>query len=69
MIQHHFDLDATYDEYKGKGYQIQLGETCNPENDVQLMTSAVSQTASESDTGAVERVLDGLEKNKRNLMN
>lgn len=62
VMQNPSDPDATYDGHKGPGYQVQLSETCHPENDVQLITCAIPQTASEPDSEAVERVLNELEK-------
>ena len=63
VMQNPSDADATYDGHKGQGYQVQLSETCNPENDVQLITSAIAQTAAESDANAVEEVLEDLKAN------
>ena len=60
VMQNPSDPDATYDGHKGQGYQAQLSETCNPENDVQIITAALPQTASESDAYAVEPVLEDL---------
>ena len=57
------DADATYDGHKGPGYQVQISETCDPENQVQLITCAIAQTAAESDSDAVEKVLDDLTAN------
>jgi len=34
------DLDATCDDHKGSGYQVQLSETYNSENSVQLILAA-----------------------------
>jgi len=42
---------------------VQLAETCGEENDVQLITGAIAQTATEHDSGAVEPILDQLEEN------
>jgi hypothetical protein len=61
VIQNPSDPDATYDGHKGPGYQVQLAETCHPENPVQLITCAIPQTAVEPDNDAVEPVLDALE--------
>jgi len=61
VMQNPSDADATFDGHKGPGYQVQLSETCNPENDVQLITCAIPQTAAEPDSEAVEPVLDDLE--------
>lgn len=60
VMQNPSDPDATYDGHKGPGYQVQITETCNPENDIQLITSAIAQTAVESDANAVEKVLEDL---------
>lgn len=61
VMQNPSDPDATYDGHKGQGYQVQLSETCDPDNEVQLITAALAQTAAESDTDAVEPVLNALE--------
>jgi hypothetical protein len=61
VMQNPSDPDATYDGHKGQGYQVQLSETCHLENDVQLITCAIPQTAVESDTAAAGEVLDTLE--------
>ena len=61
VMQNPSDPDATYDGHKGPGYQVQLSETCDPDNEVQLITSALPQTAAESDAEAVEAVLNDLE--------
>jgi len=60
IMQNPSEPDATRDGHKGPGYQAQLSETCNPENEVQLILSALSQTAVESDPNALEPVLDDL---------
>ena len=61
VIQNPSDPDATYDGHKGPGYQVQLSETCHPENETQLITCALPQTAFEPDTTATSEVLDSLE--------
>ncbi len=61
VMQNPSDPDATYDGHKGPGYQVQISETCDSDNEVQLVTSALPQTAAEPDTDAVEPVLDILE--------
>ncbi len=60
VTQNPSDPDATYDGHKGPGYQVQLSETCSKDNKVQLITSAIPQTACEQDTDAVEKVRDEL---------
>ena len=59
-MQNPSDPGASYDGHKGPGYQAQIAETCHPENEVQLITSVIPQTAAESDANAVEGVLDDL---------
>ena len=60
-IQNPSDPEATYDAHKGPGYQVQIAETCHPQNDVQLITAALPQTACEPDVAAVVPMLDQLE--------
>jgi len=64
VMQNPSDPDATYDGHKGPGYQVQLSETCHPENEVQLITCALPQTAVEPDTAATSEVLDSLEESE-----
>jgi hypothetical protein len=61
VMQNPSDPDATYDGHKGQGYQVQIAETCNPENEVQLITYALPQTAAQLDTTATDKALDSLE--------
>ena len=61
VMQNPSDPDATYDGHKGQGYQVQISETCHPENEAQLITCALPQTAVEPDTTATSEVLDSLE--------
>ena len=63
VTQNPSDPDATYDGHKGQGYQAQIAETCNPDNDVQIITCAIPQTAAEPDANAVEEVLEDLQTN------
>jgi hypothetical protein len=60
VIQNPSDLDATYSGHKGAGYQVQLSETCSSENDVQLITGAIPQTAFANDAEAVRPMLEQL---------
>ncbi len=64
VMQNPSDPDATYDGHKGQGYQVQISETCHPENETQLITCALPQTAVESDTTATSEVLDRLEESE-----
>lgn len=59
-VQNPSDVDATYSGHKGQGYQVQLTETCAPENEVQLITAALPQTACELDGASVVPMLDQL---------
>ncbi len=60
VIQNPSDPDATYSGHKGMGYQVQLSETCHPDNEQQLIVAALPQTAVESDALAVLPVLKDL---------
>lgn len=64
VMQNPSDPGATYDGHKGPGYQVQLSETCHPDNEVQLITCALPQTAVEPDTTATSKVLDSLEESE-----
>jgi hypothetical protein len=61
-IQNPSDLGASYSGHKGPGYQVQLAETCAPSNEVQLITAALPQTASEPDADAVVPMIDQLDR-------
>ena len=63
VIQNPSDPDATYDAHKGCGYQTQLSETCSEDNEVQLITSVIPETAVTSDAKAPEAVLGDLREN------
>ena len=53
VIQNPSDLDATCDGHKGQGDQVQLSETCSAENDVQLITGVIPETACANDPQAI----------------
>lgn len=59
-VQNPSDPDATYDGHKGQGYQVQLVETCSDENEVQLILTALPQTAADHDAAALAPVLADL---------
>jgi hypothetical protein len=61
VMQNPSDPDATYDGHKGPGYQAQLSETCSPQNEAQLITCVLPQTAAEPDGAAVAPVLAELQ--------
>jgi hypothetical protein len=52
------DPDATYSHHKGKGYQVQIGETCHPDNPVELITHVAVQGAHQSDHNALMPFLE-----------
>lgn len=60
VVQNPSDPEATYDGKKGPGYQIQLSESCHEDNEVQLITTALPQTAADSDAESVEPVREQL---------
>lgn len=60
-IQNPSDPDASYDGHKGPGYQVRITETCSPDNEVQLITAGLPQTACEGDEAAVAPMLDQLQ--------
>ena len=64
-VQNPSDPDATYDGHKGAGYQVQIAETCSSDNEVQLITAALPQTASEADGASVVPMLKQLEASDR----
>ncbi len=64
VMQNPSDPGATYDGHKGPGYQVQISETCHPDNEVQLITCALPQTAVEPDSTAASEVLDSLEESE-----
>ena len=60
-VQNPSDLDATDSGHKGPGDQVQLAESCTPDNEVQLLTAALPQTACAPDADAVAPILDQLD--------
>jgi hypothetical protein len=54
------DEDATYG-HKGKGYQAQVAETCDPQNEMQVVTHVSMEGAHQSDQHATIPVIDDLE--------
>jgi len=59
-LQSPHDPDVTYG-HKGKGYEVQVSETCDEENPYQLITGTAVNGANESDQNAVQPMLDQLE--------
>ena len=63
VIQNPSDLDATYDGHRveptqGQGDQVQVSETCSDQNDVQLITGVIPETACANDSAAVRPMLE-----------
>jgi hypothetical protein len=54
------DDDATYG-HKGKGYQVQVAETCDQSNEMQVVTHVSTEGAHESDQHAPVPVIEDLE--------
>ncbi len=54
------DPEATLDGHKGSGYQVQLLETCGADNAVQLIVSAIPETACQTDSAALAVVIEDL---------
>ncbi len=65
VMQNPSDPDASYDGHKGPGYQVQVAETCHPDNEQQLIVAALPQTAAETDVAALEPMLEILETEDR----
>ena len=52
------DPEATYSKHKGKGYQVQLGETCHADNETELVVHVAVEGAHESDHNALVPYLE-----------
>jgi len=57
-LQNPSDPDATYNAHKGKGYKVQIAETCTPENPFQVLTAVELQAANQGDQKALVGLLD-----------
>jgi len=60
-LQSPSDPDATYG-HKGKGYETQLSETCDPDNEFEVVTAVSVNGANESDQNFVEPMLEQVER-------
>ena len=63
-LQSPHDPDVTYTGHKGKGYEVQVAETCHEENATQLITHVEVTPSSGSDTDVSVPVVDGLAERK-----
>jgi hypothetical protein len=63
-LQSPHDPDVTYSGHKGKGYEVQVAETCDEENDVQIITHVAVTPSSGSDTDVTVPVVEALEERR-----
>ena len=54
------DPEGTYSGHKGKGYEVQVAETCEEGNAVQVITHVEVTPSSGSDAGVTVGVIDEL---------
>jgi hypothetical protein len=59
-LQTPHDPDVTYSGHKGKGYEVQISETCVAENPVELITHVEVTPSAGSDARATIPVIDAL---------
>lgn len=60
-LQSPHDPDATYSGHKGKGYEVQVAETCDPSNTVQIITHVEVTPSSGSDAAVPVPLLAALD--------
>jgi hypothetical protein len=60
-LQSPHDEGAGYSGHKGKGYQAQIVETCDPANDTQIITYVAVESADKSDAAALVPAVEALE--------
>jgi hypothetical protein len=60
-LQSPHDEGAGYSSHKGKGYQAQLVETCDPANGTQIVTLVAVESAAASDADAILPAVQALE--------
>jgi len=61
-LQTPHDPDATYSGHKGKGYEVQVAETCMPDNPVEMITEVAVTPSAGSDANATIPTIDALDK-------
>ena len=59
-LQSPHDSDATYSGHKGKGYEVQVAETCDEENPTQIITHMEVTPSSGSDAEVTVPVVEAL---------
>jgi hypothetical protein len=63
-LQSPHDPDATYNGHKGKGHEVQVAETCDPDNNVEIITHVAVTEACVSDAQATVPTLEALQARK-----
>ena len=56
------DPEVTYSGHKGKGYEVQVAETCEEGNAVQVITHVEVTPSSGNDAGVTVGVIDDVER-------
>jgi hypothetical protein len=64
-LQSPHDIEATYNGHKGKGYEVQVAETCDADNPTQIITQVELTPSSGSDAAIPEPFIDSL--NERDI--
>jgi len=59
-LQTPHDPDVTYSGHKGKGYEVQVAETCDEENEVQIITDVEVTDSCDGDSCATIPIIEGL---------
>jgi len=59
-LQTPHDPDATYSGHKGKGYEVQIAETCHEENAVEIITHVEVTPSCEGDSGTAVPIVEDL---------
>lgn len=60
-LQSPYDADVTYSGHKGKGYEVQVAETCQEENAFQIITHVEVTPSSGSDADVTVPLVESLE--------
>ena len=63
-LQSPHDPDVTYSGHKGKGYEVQVAETCHEENSTQIITHVEDTPSSGSDAEVTVPLIDSLSERK-----
>jgi len=59
-LQTPHDPDVTYSGHKGKGYEVQVSETCIEENEIQIITDVDVTDSCDGDSCATIPIIEGL---------